>query len=779
MTIDPFKTIDLSSDHLHDQCIEIIVKEFKSNRNADKLEISLLLFEHLFAHFHADFKKFCRSCKLTKKQLSEFLSYLLYCIYYKEIPLSSFVDSPLFLELYLLTLLAETQSSQKIKKVIIRLPLEKQISLICHCHLNLREGSWAILDAFEEYYQNDNDWQSLLKNLKSKYYDVLYLAYLMALRDNTKPISITQLVSELENHAASEVKNIMNHFPTILNMLQSELAVKEQLSDYHQRPYTFEEFSVFFRLFGLSGQLTSNNVPASLSEVFEGIVKLEGIFHQQPLVPLKKISSMIKDLWNQLFSFHRQPQAYSSGLDRLVYTVPTRGSSKMPWLPSILSGLNKLIQHLQQKGLKNAIPPPIIIFDQANSKQFAKNSSFIANLEKKYDATSIWHLSRKETLQLAKKLGIENWIKTKPKGDFGYGGARNCALLLSPLIALAIRQGKKSIEEILQLSYAELKILFDQAILGINQHDSIVHMGEDDVFVPPCNIFLDALTADTNKQLYFEKEASCLGRYTMKVNALIDLKSIMEKPLNLYYSTGWNRTPETGGMKAMLTKPRFCLPLPFGNEESHVRPLHNVINYFQQPNLHLAGTRFPTKLFPVSPLDGMAEYLCTFLPYSIQICMSSELTNPVGAPDRSIFPWNDKNSHNEKSITSLGDLIRLANQPETQIEMRKRFWRNFEIALSESPPSLLNESLLRLTHFDPSVEAPGDLKEIYKKYQRDALFFLAFAKNLLQQEAKHIEKAITETEHLMHMKIAETTLSKNLLRLINCIETFNPNSLIS
>lgn len=425
------------------------------------------------------------------------------------------------------------------------------------------------------------------------------------------------------------------------------------------------------------------------------------------------------------------PAELRAGFNRLVYVLATRGDRlpQSPWIKTLLEALVHF-KSIAKIPLKEC---SIVIFDQAPSKKLSQNRQWIAKIAQKYGVHFV-HLSSRQTVNLAKKQQVDKWIQTKSGSTFGYGGSRNAAFFLAPLFSRT-------------------------------PESAILHLGEDDVALPLDQVVNDALFAFQHGDEYFSRSVPCIGRSTHQVNPLIDLKSLLSDPSRLYSSTFWSSTPFAGGMKGMLTKPRFCLPLPFGNEESHALPAKVFKDTSQDPLYHLAGTRFPKKLFPVSPLDGALEYLKHYLPYSFQIAMSVNLLNPSNNQGRSVFPWNDE--ANRSRFQSQKELLAFATLPQTQQELRKRFWNNFQHVFQD-PENLLHQCLQHLADYDPSLEAPVELKRYFAKQRGEAQLILALGK-VLHKESD-CEKELNKLEKQLGIEAKKTGLVRDFLQLIQCIQ---------
>jgi hypothetical protein len=804
--INPFQLLDFNSPQIQNQVIEIIVTTFKKVLNPkvtqqlyknirptqfknQKKRIANELISQLLGCFQFDFNSFCRKHKISQTDQSHFLTYLLYGIYYNEISIFQLAKASKKESLtgFFLVLLAECISSPKIRKILCSLQTTERLFLICHCCHQVREGSWSILKMFESIYQKEGDWKDFLSDLRSKYYDVEYFSVLLSSSVNQTELTVTDVVKHLEENSQKNVKKILEHMVFLKETLRAttvlhkefDLEVKKILLE---QTYSFEELCLFFKVFGLKGYYLGIPLAKTPGIAFDQILQIILEILTNPLLCESnsyKVSVLfILQFYRQLYAFHRLPNQYISGLKRLVYALPTRGNqlSSLPWIPSLLSALQTLTQHLQSKGYSHLESHPIIIFDQAASAQLKKNRVFTSKLSSHYQRPIV-HLSTQQTIRLADRLGLKNWIKTSDENNFGYGGARNCVFLLAPVIFELFSKGKKNFKDLIKTNVQDLKSIYDRRVLGKNKEDLIIHMGEDDVDLPLSHSFFDTLFADLYKNEYFSRPVYCIGRATHEINPFVDLESLLDNPASLYFSTRWNPIPESGRMKGMLTKPRFCLPLPFGNEELHVIPPHYVSDYFHQPIVHFSGTRFPNKFIPISPYDGILKYLQSYLMYSFQICLSSCLLDPSNQRGKCIFPWNDpvvRKTINFKNLHELWDYVAL---DKTQKELRCRFWKNLEELVSNNE-DLLSSLINRLASIDPG-KSPLSLKRYYSKIQQEALTLKELCERIVHfhslQPLNFTGEAIRNLT--CELKITKTSLAYQFLMLFQCIFSLCQNQI--
>lgn len=708
-----FRSLDFCSNQIQDLVIDVIVKAFKERKNT-KVEIAFDLMCQLFECFHFDFWAFCQQYIKSHNQKKSFLSYLLSCIYYNEIPILNLANEKNreFLNEFLVTLLVECVPAKQVRFLIDACSNSQKLKLVCQCGLYPREGSWTIFQSFLLIYAKDPEWGSLLNLLKTKYYDVDYFKSMLL----QGSFDIKLLTLKLKEKAEGQIHYI--------------LALKIQ-----SYPYSFDQLREFFKIFGLHGYYIDLVQENSIDQILQMAMEMQRnpLLHGLPSFEI--VRSFITQLFQELDTFHHHPLEYIEGLKRLVYALPTRGLNLpfQPWLPSILEGLSKLIEYLHQKGFSEIKLNefPIIVFDQASAMQLKKNYRFIQKLSNHYKAT-ILHISKKQILELAKKINLQSWIQTVPdQTSFGYAGSRNCVFFLAPLLFKAFLMGKKTFQAVMKMSRSELKNLFNVTTLGLTQQDMMIHLGEDDVNIPSSHLFLNASFTHRHQNLFVSRPVYCIGRATHVVNPLVDLKSILNKPCSAFFSSHWNPFPVSGRMKGMISKPRFCLPLPFGNEELHVIPTHYICEYFHQPIIHLGGTRFPSKNIPISPLDGLDCYLSNYLPYSIQICMLSSLTDPSNALHQSIFPWNDEALRTVHKFNCLGDLWNYASLSDTLSEMQERFWINLKKSYND-PGDLFNLSIQGLVNGSNLPRSvPPSLKKFYIKMKADASDLLKLWRDLI------------------------------------------------
>lgn len=321
------------------------------------------------------------------------------------------------------------------------------------------------------------------------------------------------------------------------------------------------------------------------------------------------------------------PEWYQEGLKNIVHALPTAGKdlSKLAWLETTAKSIF----------VRNH---PIFVFDQSDTKLFQKNNRYIRKLSKK-TAVPIVHIGKQEIIELAKKLNVEKLVVTDNKGNFGYGGARNAVFLLAPYLA-----GKK---------------------------DPFILMGDDDVYVPCCSIYSDALFAYKHKDDYICRYGYVKGRFAADVN--FSFANVMEQPHTLLTQCYWLDAPYPHGMAGILTKWKFCLNLPFGQEENHMLSIPYTFFDFRKPLIHLAGARYPVSAkLPTNRYSGIAVYLKKSFVDIFQRLLVTELLDPSNRFESCALPWN------KMQFASFKETLDFLKDPCTAEAMKSQFWKNLK-----------------------------------------------------------------------------------------------------
>jgi len=383
---------------------------------------------------------------LSSEEETSFLSRLLYAVYYNEFN----TKKP-----DLWPLLAESIPQNRLQFLIEQLSENERLTLLCECFLDLKEGQWLLLQCLPQPFQ---------KYLKTKYHYVFHLE--KVLKENPD-ISLFEIQKQLDEYAENEVDTIHQLLPELIKRIidspvtgyealeklkgtqteenpsakeaaqQARKHLQSLFRTFTEFSYTPEQLKAFFQIFGLSGYYLNVALTAdgnAMSPLKEKLLGIFTLFETPWTIDPEIRPLLIQFIWSlcqKLYAFHHNPDLLLEGLKKITFALPTRGEllPSQSWLPSLLESLTALCQHLHYE----ISHIPVFIFDQSNKKQRLLNHQFIEILKDRFGA-SIFHISSDEAIKLAKKLAIEKWIITRNTKEFGFGGARNCAFFLAPVL---------------------------------------------------------------------------------------------------------------------------------------------------------------------------------------------------------------------------------------------------------------------------------------------------------------------------------------------------------
>ena len=816
-----FKEIDIYSMDFQKNVIKIMVSIFKKKKLKQVNEKKKLVQEVLcsiFKLFSFDFESFMTHLKLTEEEKIDYLSFLLYEIYYNEVLFDKIIhfSGKESIEFMSLSLLVERLPSQKNKPLFDEKSDIQKLKLAVFCMQNMREGAFALLDMLSKEYGDNHPFTQAIKLVRRGYYNVSLLSTLLVDSEDFHSV-----IEKIENLALDEVRQVMEMLPVVKDLiitlptrgiqffkervftqnvssddlqeankhlnraLEAEKEFKKLFDPYPIEDYSLQEMCQFFKVFGLSSHyLEDKEFNTPYARLVEGLNKAiemmkTCMFLETPLA--HSIVQYILSIYRQLFTFYKNSSVYGEGLKTIVYTLVTRGQGlkEQPFIPSILAGFSEIAKEVHSKTgvFVNLTEVPLIIFDQSDNNQFNENHFYIKELQEK-NKSPLWHISNRQALSLARKLGLIHWIQTGPNKKIGFGGSRNCQLFLAPVVAELSQRGVQSMKEILKNKKEVLLSIYKRRCLGDNKENAFIHIGEDDVFVPITHLFSEALFANLHKDFYSFKPSFCIGRATHRVYPLLDGKNIKDNPARAFYTAKWFYEPMNGGMKGCVTKPKFCLPFYFGNEELHSNPTRLILDFFSNPVIHLGHARYPKYKLPLSPFEGIYSILKTSLPYMIQISLSSSLIDSKNDCGRCILPWKDSEGQMLDVFKNLEEVWQFKSSPEVIKELKKRFWKNVEdLFLNPLETNLeVRQNIEMLANFDNHIKLPASLKTLYKKLQIDALMFFSFGNSLLRyrEEGKkdYLEEAKRDVEKEFNIKTSKTHIVKDFVNLIHFIDSF-------
>jgi len=744
----------------------------------------------------------------------------------------------------MLQLVAEKVSTNTLRGVLRQLSLDQTTSLLCYAFKHYREGSYLTLRQLEELLLKNQlknispisqqRLASILFWIKRKYYDLQELLKLLLAESTLDDSLLEKIHKHLENHALAQTHALYALFDPLVNlMVHSPISIydeietlkkqmigpayqasaaekeaaerqKEQLTQrftlYFSHPYSFQAFQDFARLFGLSGypaRLHINEICRPEQRLIEKLTLMQRLFSSPSLLmqtsvdDIQGMFSLILTIILHLEAMQYKPMLYKKGLEQMLSAIPTSGKdlALQPTLPTILTGLDQLVQFINARTEETEEKItlrdyPLIVFDQSKKELYDKNSRYIQQLNRHYKSCII-HVTQEEALGLSQKIKMEWAIRTSRSDGFGFAGARNCVFLLAPVIKRAFAAGKKSMKEILEMKQSELLALFNAAVLGgdtpLTFGGETLFMCDDDMAIPDSNLFSHILYSAELGGLYAFSFGYYTGRNTKYSIKFRNLKHLLTHPRDNFIYTEWTDHPKSVLMSEVVCKPRICLNLPFGHEESHLLTILES-NLLSKPSIHLCGTRYPTLQIPTHYFVGLEETLKAFIPHSITIAMVCFLADPGDNFNRCVLPWNDKSMWT--AFYSLREVFEKIVDVPTKKEMQKHFWKNMhefltsqkqEMIFQQDISDLLNENIKEVLEVFKKQHALSrhekdsldKIEEIYRFYHQDAVYL----KELGERVVAEIKACCTPENWYESCIDAQIDMSKLIDQVKETMET--------
>lgn len=725
--------VDFLLDEINSGLLRDIVEHcfrergFKISRQKKAVLILSVLFSRLVRDF--SFEEFLQL--LPKKEQKDFLTDLLYHIYYINLTLENLVSKER-LFFYLFQTFAIRAREKSLAAIFSSLNLSEKIRCLGFLLERFDEGSFRIMQVCaKDRAPEIKAWPELI---------------LRSLIDK----------KEFSEWALSQESITKDELELILKTIHKEIDQKAakicQILQSIGKRVTFEEVKRTVLLFGLF----NHQVPreAKFLHEYRGLdEKLE-----QALGNLDKpgVQAFIDSLVEQITTLTANPEHYLEGLKLITFAMPTAGKQleRLFWLPSVAQALNQL---------KPKQRVPIFIFDQSEPKLFKKNSRYL----KKFRQQDVYQLDTPQIVAIAEKIGCLELLVTDKQERFGYGGARNAIFLIAPLLKYYYdKVGSEALfEHLHSLALFELQKDFREVVLEEKRGPVVIHMGDDDIYIPTSTVFCDALFAYKHASEYFMKVGWVSGRRTTWTLSSFDLEYVLNRSPEILLQHRWDDSPCFHGMAGLLTKPKLCLNLPYGHEEGSLQAMEIYSYAFRLPSLHLSGYRFPKLKLPTNRFAGLAELLREHYHYLFSLLLVMDLVDPGNIFKRSALPWNE-----HAPFKSLSEAINYMQLAATKEEMQRRFFRNLtSIATAYSEKSSpLDFATLNVTTLDSQdiAKATKGFKKLFRKEIRELqkLFeLLAHEANLLKEI---LLKEIAETKRV---KEEGTILTPVLVKLLEVI----------
>ncbi len=728
---------------------------------------------------------------LTSLDRQRFLTAVQYELFLSDLELSDLDDFAL------LQRLAETASPDTLQRVLSELTQPETVDLLYYALEHYREGSYTIVSTIEKIYPIDHPLQRLIQGFRHYYYDL-----------KTKvPLDLVKLLAFQEVYARQQTDICFQLFSRLIDLIiespvnmasiapsdpEKVAQQKQLLQERFRFQPSLAEFRNFTRRFGLYHQIPFfwQGVRQPETSLHDKLQLLCTLFERPQALPdippdeLVPIFSFVLNILLHLETMHRHADNYLEGLQGLTCAIPTHGKrlAALPGLPSLLRGLHGVLPSL--------INYPVFIYDQSDEELYGLNQDYISELSNQYKCP-ILHLSLSDILTLAKRTGIEPLLNTTRKGSLGFGGARNCVFLLTPVLRHLFDDGHRTPSAMLNVEATQLKRLLQTYVLGkAKTPGDTLLMIDDDMEIPPANLFCHALFSHEAALRYSCSASFAIGRAT-KFNIIYpSLSQVLYDPKAAFASHLWSNEICSASMSEYVSKPKVCLNIPFGSEEQHLRGVMEM-NPLLHPSIHLAGARYPTGSLPTRPWCGLEEYLSWYIPYSIQVAMTMSLLDPINREERSALPWNQK--EHLQSFANLRAAAHFIASEEQQKEMKNRFWHNValfyqckaeEMHLLVAIKDLINcnsDKILKTYQNEHPLNPMerNSLKkigELYAFYQKDASLLWKFTGMVLG--GTEIDQARAILEKKGRLSFAQLPLTNGLYLLFRSIGMAEFNQLL-
>lgn len=376
------------------------------------------------------------------------------------------------------------------------------------------------------------------------------------------------------------------------------------------------------------------------------------------------------------------PEWYSEGLKLIAHVLPTRNKElkKLFWLESTAKSIRRM----------KVEDHPIYVLDQSDEPLFTKNRRYAETISKRYKVPIIY-MGANQIVEEAKSVGCEHLV-----AGFGYGAARNAAFIIA------------------------------------KKHAQFIHMGDDDVKVHPSLIYSDALWAYLHKGQYVAKLGYIVGRYAK--DSSFTKHDVRYEPHKILSQCPWISTPYPHGMACLVSAPKLCLNLPFGQEENQMLAIKTELFDFRVPSVHLAGPRYPeSKTVPKTRYSGLGAFLQKRYVDVVQRLLMTELIDPSNRYGQCALPWNLRKT----PFTSFEEMRAFMQAPETVKKMQAQFWKNFKRLQHDFvvPPTFEHISSSQAleeiitTDWDKEFVDLPDLQAFYKEFAKQAKAYKEYMLN--------------------------------------------------
>lgn len=372
-------------------------------------------------------------------------------------------------------------------------------------------------------------------------------------------------------------------------------------------------------------------------------------------------------------------ERYAAGLANVAPVLPTAGRdlNQCPWLSSTVEDMARSARFVQNG--PGAVPgfslerAPIVIIDQSDVRDeglWNRNHELCERLmaENADTGLKIVHLKMTDVERLA-GADANKLFDASQSRNAGYGGARNMAYMIAPLIRHC--ENTEGLDWKTMDAQAARGLIQSQAL---ERNGTTLFMGDDTDLVTPGTMLAKAVVANvycgqgSEYTLVSQKRD---GRDTMGVNetqtnhdAVNALTSRGYDAFagSVFSSNKWNSAYKAAGMGCTAGDARFCLDLPLGAEEKQHEAARSAIDNFSGSS-HLSGDR----------QGELSSYLQGHLNYTHSSSMVKALIM-----DSKACAWNSETSAldlstGEARFDNLGEVMEWASQPDNVKKSQQAF----------------------------------------------------------------------------------------------------------
>lgn len=370
---------------------------------------------------------------------------------------------------------------------------------------------------------------------------------------------------------------------------------------------------------------------------------------------------------------------YAQGLANVAPVLPTAGRdlNQCPWLSSTVEDMARSARFVQNG--PGAVPgfslerAPIVIIDQSDVRDEAlwdRNHELCERLMAEHADTGlkIVHLKMSDVERLA-GADANKLFDASQSRNAGYGGARNMAYMIAPLIRHC--ENTEGLDWKTMDAQAARGLIQSQAL---QRNGTTLFMGDDTDLVTPGTMLAKAVVAnvycgqDSDYTLVSQKRD---GRDTMGVSEaqtndaavnILNTRGYDAFAGNVFSSNKWNSAYKAAGMGCTAGDARFCLDLPLGAEEKQHEAARSAIDGFSGSS-HLSGDR----------QGELSSYLQGHLNYTHSSGMVKSLIM-----DSKACAWNTEASAldlstGEARFENLGAVMEWASQPDNVRQSQQAF----------------------------------------------------------------------------------------------------------